>query len=330
MAFTPDTPESLPALPSTAAAELWDSVIIGGGVSGLSAALALGRALRRVLVLDTGEPRNRYAAHMHTVLGHEGVPPQELLRRGRQEAASYGATFHRSRVSSVSESTAEAGVRTMVVTLEDGEQLFTRTVIAATGVVDHLPDLPGLTERWGHSVLHCPYCHGWEVRHQRLGVLATGSMALHQAELLRQWTDQLTFFSAGAGELEAAVVRRLASRGVAVETTAVTKVHGEGEALSSVELADGRHVAVDALFTAGTLVPRDEFLSSLDLKRAEGPVGSFLEVDQGGRTSHERIWAPGNLSNPMANVPMAISAGTMAGATANMALVTEDFDLAAR
>ena len=329
MAFTPDSPESLPTLPSTAASELWDGIVVGGGVSGLSAALALGRSLRRVLVLDTDEPRNRHAEHMHTVLGHEGTPPQVLLRRGRQEAAGYGALFHQARVVQVAESSAEAGHRTMVVTLAGGEQLFARTVIAATGVVDRLPELPGLAERWGRSVLHCPYCHGWEVRHQRLGVLATSPLALHQAELLRQWSDQLTFFSAGAGELKEPIVRRLAARGVIVEPSAVTEVHGEGEAVSAVQLEDGRRIAVDALFTAGRLIPNDHFLSGLRLKRAENPVGSFLEVDQGGRTSHERVWAPGNLSNPMANVPTAISTGTMAGATANMAMVTEDFDLAA-
>ena len=315
-------------LPSTAAGELWDSIVIGGGASGLAAALALGRSLRSVLVLDAAAPRNRFADHMHTVLGHEGLPPAELLRTGRTEAARYGAAFHPAQVTRVSEAQNDAGPRSMAITLEDGQQLFARTVIAATGVSDRLPEIPGLAERWGTSVLHCPYCHGWEVRGQRLGVLATSSLGLHQAELLRQWSDRLTFFSAAAGELEPETVTRLESRGVVIEPTPVAEVRGEGSALSSVTLEDGRSIGVDALFTAAVLVPQEDYLRPLALARAENMAGSFIEVDMTGRTSHDRIWAPGNLSSPMANVPMAVSAGTMAGAAANMALVSEDFDLA--
>ena len=325
-------------LPSTAAGELWDSVIIGGGASGLAAAQALGRSLRRTLVIDAGSPRNRFAEHMHTVLGHDGLAPAELLRTGRAEAARYGVIFHSGRVRHVRESSTEASAaasaaspirpRALSVTLEDGQQLSARTVIAATGVSDQLPEIPGLARRWGRSVLHCPYCHGWEVRGQRLGVLATSELGLHQAELLRQWSDQLTFFSAGAGELDAATAARLESRGVTIEPTPVAELLGEGEALSAVTLEDGRRIGVDALFTAAELVPQEDFLSALDLDRSETMGGSFIAADQNGRTSHDRAWAPGNLSSPMANVPMAVSAGTMAGAMANMTLVSEDFDLA--
>ena len=323
-------------LPSTAAGELWDSIIIGGGTSGLAAAQALGRSRRRTLVIDAGSPRNRFADHMHTVLGHDGTPPAELLRTGRAEAARYGVILHPGRVKQVRDADGSAEdsqknprrPRTLAVTLEDGQQLFARTVIAATGVSDHLPEIPGLAERWGRSVLHCPYCHGWEVRGQRLGVLATSALGLHQAELLRQWSDHLTFFSAGAGELDAETVARLESRGVGIEPTPVAGLLGEGDALSAVALEDGRRVSVDALFTAADLVPHDAFLSPLGLARGETMVGSFIEADQFGKTSHDRVWAPGNLSAPMANVPMAASAGTMAGAMANMTLVSEDFDLA--
>lgn len=316
-------------LPSTAAGELWDSIIIGGGASGLAAAQALGRSLRKTLVIDAGSPRNRFATHMHTVLGHDGTPPAELLHAGRVEAARYGVALHPGRVKQVRDAAQDPSrPRTLVVTLEDDQQLFARTVIAATGVTDHPPAIPGLPERWGRSVLHCPYCHGWEFRGRRLGVLATSALGLHQTELLRQWSDQLTFFSAGAGELDAATAARLESRGVTIEPTPVAELLGEGEALSAVTLEDGRRIGVDALFTAAELVPQEDFLSALDLDRSETMVGSFIAADQNGRTSHDRIWAPGNLSSPMANVPMAVSAGTMAGAMANMTLVSEDFDLA--
>lgn len=218
--------------------------------------------------------------------------------------------------------------RELTVTLDNGQQVRTRSVIAATGITDLLPDVPGLAERWGASVLHCPYCHGWEVRHRRLGVLASGPMALHQAELLRQWSDRLTFFSAAAEPMEEAARRRLESRGITVEPRPVVALHGKGTGLEEAELDDGRRVPVEALFTAGEPVAHEEYLAGLELARAESPLGSFLAVDQGGRTSHERIWAVGNLVSPAANVPMSISSGTMAGAMANMVLISEEFDLA--
>ncbi|GAB3189902.1 NAD(P)/FAD-dependent oxidoreductase [Nesterenkonia suensis] len=325
---TPSTGPSTDHTPSTAEGELYDALVIGGGPAGLSAAVALGRSLRRVLIIDAGAPRNRFASHMHTVLGHEGIDPAELLRRGRQEALSYGADLVTGRVSRLAESTGEAGPTSLVATLEDGRTVFGRVVIAAGGLSDDLPEIPGLAERWGRSVLHCPYCHGWEVRGQRIGVLATSPLALHHAELLRQWTDRLTFFSAGAGELPEETAARLRSRGVTIETVEVAAVEGQGSALSSVALADGRHVPVDALFTLGALRPHDEFLAGFELERAPSPMGDVLTVDATGRTSHPRIWAAGNLASPGANVVVAMSAGTMAGAGANMALVSEDFDAA--
>ncbi|ROR74176.1 NAD(P)/FAD-dependent oxidoreductase [Bogoriella caseilytica] len=306
----------------------WDNIVVGGGAAGMAAALTLGRALRRVLIVDAGSPRNRFAEHMHTVLGHEGLPPRELLRRGAREVAQYGVVLREGNVSTVREQPADSGPRLLQLELDSGERLTARTVIAATGVSDQLPPIPGLAERWGRTVLHCPYCHGWEVRGQRLGVLATSPMNLHQAELLRQWTEDLTFFSAGAGQLDDATAGRLRSRGVVIEPAEVIDVRGDAPDIGAVVLSDGREIAIDALFTGGQLIPNDGYLAGLNLERAEGPVGSFLQVDASSKTSHARIWAPGNLSVPMGNVPMAISAGTMAGAMANMAMVTEDFDLA--
>lgn len=315
-------------LPIAAEAELWDSIIIGGGPAGLSAALAMGRALRRTLIIDAGQPRNRFASHMHSVLGQEGTPPEDLLARGRAEVTQYGGTLHTGSVREVRESTNTAGPRTLMVSLTGGPQLMARTVIAASGVADHLPQIPGLADHWGSTVFHCPYCHGWEVRNQRLGVLAAGPMALHQAELLRQWSDRLTFFSAAVEPLDDAVRRRLQARGVVIEPSPVLEILGSGDHLAGALLENGRHVEVDALLTAGQMRPHDRYLAPLSLDRTENVMGSFLGTDVSGKTSHDRIWAPGNISNPAANVPMSISAGTMAGGAANMSLVIEDFDLA--
>ncbi|GAA1142549.1 NAD(P)/FAD-dependent oxidoreductase [Nesterenkonia lutea] len=313
---------------STAEAEVYDAIIIGSGAAGLSAAQSLGRALRRTLILDTGAPRNRFAAQMHNVLGHDGVAPRELLDAGLKEAARYGVERAEAGVHRVSESTRDSGPRELVVTLDSGVQLFARSVIAASGLTDELPEVPGLAQRWGSSVLHCPYCHGWEFRGQCLAVLASTPMQVHQAQLLRQWSDRLTFFSAGAGELSQETIERLRARDVVVEPTPVVEVTGDGGAVQALVLEDGRRVSVDAIFAAGRLLPRDHYLASLGLDREDTPVGSFLKVDATGQTSHERIWAAGNVASPMATVPTSMSMGSFAGAAANATLVSEDFDLA--
>ncbi len=304
--------------------ENWDVVIAGGGAAGLSAALTLGRSLRRVAVVDAGQPRNRFAAHMHSVLGHEGLDPVELLRKGREEAASYGVTFLDGIVSAV-----RADERTVtVVTGED--ELTARALVVATGLTDDLPELPGLTERWGTSVLHCPYCHGWEVRGSRIGVLGSSPMSSHQAELVRQWTDRLTYFTAGTtdagADLDPETAARLRARGVQLIGTPVSEVLGEDDRLTGVLLADGRQVPLDALFAAPVSRPHDGFLADLGLKRVENPMGSFLATDPTGRTSHPWIWAIGNVVNPGANVPISIGAGSLTGAMVNLALVSEEFD----
>ncbi|RNI21098.1 NAD(P)/FAD-dependent oxidoreductase [Flexivirga caeni] len=303
----------------------WDVIIAGGGPAGLSAALMLGRSRRRVLVIDSGSPRNRFAAHMHGVLGQEGVAPAELAQRGRAEAADYGVEFRDTVVERV-----DREPEGVLVTTADGMALHARALVAATGLRDRLPEVAGLAERWGSTVLHCPYCHGWEVRDQRLGVLTTSPVGLHQAELIRQWSDRVVVFTAGLGELGDEAQARLRARGVRLESEPVEQILGEGAAISGVRLRGGRTVSVDAIFTAGAAVARDRYLAHLCLDRTETPFGSFVSTDATGRTSDERVWAVGNIVNPAANVPMSIGAGAFAGGAVNGALVAWDFDAAVR
>ena len=296
--------------------------MIGGGPAGLSAALMLGRAGRRTLVLDAGQPRNRFAAHMHGVLGNEGTPPADLLARGRTEAAGYGVAFADDTVEKVDVTDSTVAVATT------GSGIWVaRALIVATGLTDDLPEIPGLAQQWGRRVLHCPYCHGWEVRDQRLGVLAMPPMGLHQAELVRQWSAHLVVFTAALGPLDAEAERRLRARGVELISEPVVEIADDGECLA-VRTADGRSVPVDAVFTGGTPRPHDGFLAHLGLARTDTSLGSFLAVDPAGRTSNERIWAVGNVVNPTGNVPLSIGAGAMTGGAVNGALVTEDFDTA--
>ncbi|GAB3386530.1 NAD(P)/FAD-dependent oxidoreductase [Humibacter soli] len=301
----------------------WDVIIVGGGPAGLSAALLLGRSRRRVLVIDAGSPRNRFAAHVHGILGNEDIRPADLVARGRAEAAEYGVEFASGTIERV-ERTADI----LRVTDVDGTERTARAMIVATGIRDDLPAIPGLAERWGSTVLHCPYCHGWEVRDQHLGVLAFPPGGLHQAELIRQWSDRVTVFTAGMTPIAPEVEQRLRSRGVVLEAAPVTAIVGNGTAIEAVRLDDGRDVAIDAVFTAGAPRPHDGFLAPLGLDRTEGPFGSFLTVDFAGRASDDRIWAVGNVVNPTANVPMSIGAGALTGGAVNGALVGWDFDRA--
>ncbi|MDY0910685.1 bifunctional NAD(P)/FAD-dependent oxidoreductase/class I SAM-dependent methyltransferase [Microbacterium sp. CFBP9034] len=301
----------------------WDVIVIGAGIAGLSAAQMLGRARRRTLVVDAGVPRNRFAAHMHGVLGHDGTAPADLLARGRAEAEAYGVDFLPGSVAVV-----EEGDGMVTVTLEDGTAETARAVIVATGLADDLPDIPGLAERWGAGVLHCPYCHGWEVRDRRLGVLLVSEQQLHQAQLVRQWSPDVVVFTHATGPLAPEVERRLRARGVEIVAEPVVEVIGDQPEVSGVRLQGGDTIAVGALFTMGMPRPLDDFLGPLALARTETSFGRFLAVDAMGRTSADRIWAAGNVVNAAANVPLSLGSGAMAGAAVNAALVAEEFDAA--
>lgn len=297
----------------------WDAVVIGGGVAGLSAAQMLGRARRRTLVIDGDSPRNRFAAHMHGVLGHDGIEPAELLRRGREELATYGVVVSDGLVTDVTDD----GQRLRIVR-SDGRVDHARAIVVATGVRDVLPEVVGLAEHWGTSVLHCPYCHGWEVAGRRLGVLATSPASLHQIELVRQWSENVTAFTAAAGAFDAATTSRLIARDIRLVTTpAQSVVTDDSGALTAVVDADGVEHTVDALFVAPFPELELAFLDTLQLARSEGP-GAPLSVDPVGSTSHPRVWAAGNTTAPYGNVPLSMGAGSMAGAAVNAALVAED------
>lgn len=301
----------------------WDVIVIGAGSAGLSAALMLGRSRRTVLMIDSGSPRNRFAEHMHGVLGNEGAAPSDLLARGRAEVSRYGVELRHGEVETVHDRGRRLDVRL------GGDQLLTaRAVILATGITDELPDIPGLAARWGTTVLSCPYCHGWEVRDRRLGVLATSPLGLHQAYLIRQLTDRVTVFTAGAGPLDAATEQRLRARDIRLVPAEVSEVVGDGSSISGVRTADGDSVEVDALFTTGTPRANESAVAELGLEHTDSPFGQWLTVDQMGRTSNSRVWAIGNVVNPALNVPMSIGAGAATGGAVNMALATEDFDRA--
>jgi thioredoxin reductase len=299
----------------------WDAVIIGGGAAGLSAAQMLGRSRRRTLVIDGAEPRNRFAAHMHGVLGHDGLEPARLLEIGRAEARTYDVEIETGTVSSLT--TEGALIR---VERSNGTVDMARAVVIATGIRDELPDIPGLREEWGRSVLHCPYCHGWEVAGQRLGVLATSPASTHQIELVRQLSDRVTAFTAAAGPLDEDTAARFMAREIRIVASAVREVRRDQDALV-VTTEDGADHVVDALFTVGAPASDLDFAADLGLERTDMP-GMPIVVDMRGATSHPRVFAAGNVTAPFANVPVSMGAGSMAGAGVNAMLAAEDFDRA--
>ncbi len=271
-------------------------------------------------MLDAARPRNRFASHMHGVLGNEGVDPATLLERGRAEIASHGVEYQLAAAHEVT------GAAHGLEVILEGAALSTRALVLATGARDQLPHINGLAERWGHTVLHCPYCHGWEVRDQRLGVLITSPLQAHLPFLLRQLSDRVAVFASNASALDASTRARLEAREITVIDAGLTSLEGPARVLEYATTSAGERVPLDALFAGGTVSPHDAMLAGLDLERDESPSGSFLTIDQTGKTSHPRIWAAGNVVTPHANVPMSMGAGTMAGAAVNATLAEEDAD----
>lgn len=308
---------TLPAKPERMKTDRYDVIVVGGGAAGLSAALVLGRARRRVAVIDSGEPRNAPASNMHGYLSRDGLPPAELLRLGRQEADRYGVEFVPGRVVSV--------VLGFSVRLAEGETMETRRLLLATGATDVLPDIPGARERWGRDFLHCPYCHGWEVRDQPVGVLSTGPGSAEHGCLLRQWSDDVAFF-AHTHDLPQVEREQLEACGVGVVDGQVQRLVVEGDRLTGVALANGRIVGRRALFIRPNLRSRAGGL----LEQIGCGVDDLgcVEVDSSGETSVAGVWAAGNVANPRAQVITAAGEGSAAAIAINADLVQEDVRLA--
>jgi thioredoxin reductase len=290
-------------------------VIIGGGAAGLSAALVLSRARRSVVVVDGAEPRNAPAAHMHGFLSRDGLPPTELLAVGRGEVVGYGGEIRSGVAASVS-----ADGSGFVVKLGDGDVLLARRLLVATGLRDELPDVPGVKERWGTDVLHCPYCHGYEVRGRRLGVLGGGPNALHQVQLVRQWAADVVFFPNGT-EVDDEQREHLDARAIGIAEGKVARVVAADDRLEGVELESGYVVARDALFVGPRFVPNADLLA--DLGAAVDEQG-WVVVDGTGRTSVPGVWVAGNAVNPRAQVITAAGEGSAAAIALNADLVEED------
>lgn len=292
----------------------YDTVVVGGGPAGLSAATLLARARRQVVLVDAGNPRNSSADHVHGFLSRDGASPHELLASGRREALRYGAEILQSNVTRV-----DAG---FTVHLESGSVLGSRSVLVATGLRDELPAIPGVREHWGSGVLHCPYCHGHEVRDQPIAVVGGSNrpFTVHQASLIRQWSRDVAFFTNGI-ELTDNERIRLAARSVAIVDVPVARLVANGGVVSGVELVDGTVVPRSVVFVGPTFVPNDELTARIGCTRLEN---GCVATDPTGRTSVDGLWAAGNVADSPAQLINSAAAGSRAAIDINHYLLELD------
>ena len=293
-----------------------DVLVIGGGAAGLSAALVLSRARRRVLVVDSGAPRNAPAAHMQGFLSRDGLPPTELLRLGRDEVRGYGGEI----VDGLVTDLRPDGRDGFLALLEDGTRVSARRVLVTTGLRDELPDVDGLRERWARDVLHCPYCHGYEVRDQPLGVLGGTPDAVRYAQIVRQWSADVVFF-APAETLTPDERTQLVARAIGIVEGPVRRVLVEDDRLCGVEMDDGRVVPRAALFVPPRFVPNNDLLLGLGCTTDDQ---GWPLTDGTGRTTVPGVWTAGNLANARAQVITAAGEGSAAAIALNADLVDAD------
>ena len=306
-----------------------DVAVIGGSAAGLAAALQLGRQRRSVIVVDSGEPRNAPAAHMHSYLGREGHPPAELIADGREEVRSYGGEILNGRVDRVTR-TDDARFR---VELVGGNAIVARRVLAATGLVDELPSIDGLAEHWGGDVIHCPFCHGFEVRDRRVVQIVTHPLGLHTAGLFRQLSARLTVVLHDGVAVDDSELAALRAGGVAIRHGRVTRiVTGADGHVAAVELADHEPIDADAVVVGPRYRVRAEPLAPLGLRPVAHPsgLGDVVETDETGATAVPGLYAAGNLTDPSQQVLQAAANGSRVGAMISFSLADEDLRAAAR
>ncbi len=299
--------------PNTPAEPLFDAIVVGGSFSGLSAALQLARARRRLLVVDAGLPRNRFAAHSHGFLGQDGRPPAEILAQAREQLARYPTVQWLQATATQARVAPEGG---FLLHTDAGSPLAARRLLLATGVLDKLPPVPGLAERWGRSVFHCPYCHGYELNQGRIGVVAASPLAQHHALLLPDW-GTVTLFLNGAHQPDDEQAAALQARGVAVVGGAVREVTGS----ATVVMEDGRRHEMDGLFTQPVTEPAGPLARQLGCELEDSPMGRFVRTGPTKETTVPGVFACGDAARAAGNVALSVGDGALAGAGVHQSLV---------
>lgn len=290
----------------------FDVIIIGGSYAGLSAALQLGRARKNVLVVDAGKRRNRFASHSHGFLGQDGMAPGEIVAEARRQIERYQTIeWAEGRVTD-----AEGSFGDFAVEIDGHRRESAARLILAMGVTDELPDITGLKERWGSSVFHCPYCHGYELDQGKIGVIAASPMAIHHALMLPDW-GETTFFTNGIFVPDMDQDALLSARGVRVEKDRIAEIAGHAD----VVLSDGRSIALAGLFTQPKLRITSDWIGKLGCSVEEGPMGSSIVIDAMKQTTARGVFACGDVARPAGTVALAVGDGAMAGAAAHRSIL---------
>lgn len=290
----------------------FDVIIIGGSYAGLSAALQLGRARKNLLVVDAGKRRNRFASHSHGFLGQDGKAPGEIVAEARRQIERYKTIeWAEGSVTDVEGSSGD-----FVVEIDGRRRESAARLILAMGVTDELPDVAGLKERWGSSVFHCPYCHGYELDHGKIGVIAASPMAIHHALMLPDW-GETTFFTNGIFVPDEDQAALLSARGVRVEKDRIAEIAGHAD----VVLADGSNIALAGLFTQPKLRITSDWIGKLGCSVEEGPMGSSIVTDAMKQTTARGVFACGDVARPAGSVALAVGDGAMAGAAAHRSIL---------
>ncbi|KAA3441714.1 thioredoxin reductase [Mesorhizobium sp. SARCC-RB16n] len=295
----------------------YDLAVVGGSFAGLSAAIQAARARRNVLVIDAGQPRNRFAAHSHGFLGQDGRTPGAILDDARRQLLAYPTARL---VTARADKAIANNSSDFEITTDGGETFGAARLVLATGVRDLLPEVPGLAEQWGETVLHCPYCHGYEVSGGPLGVLATGPMSMHQAQLISDWGD-VTLFGNGLIEPDAEEMLALESKNVRFEPATVSELSEDGSGGLVVHLDGSRKAGVKAIFTAPRNMMASPLAEQLGCGFKDGLLGPMISVDDRQQTTIPGVYAAGDAARAMHNIAFAVSGGTFAGVCAHQSLV---------
>ncbi|WDZ97282.1 NAD(P)/FAD-dependent oxidoreductase [Herbaspirillum sp. WKF16] len=296
----------------------YDVIVVGASFAGASAAMQLARARRKILLIDAGSPRNRYAEASHGFLGQDGTPPHEIMAIAVQQLMAY-PNFE---LAVAYAEHAAADAQGVSVTVEGGRRFQARRLILATGVRDELPPIPGLQERWGKTAIHCPYCHGYEVRDRKLGVIATTPLSAHQGIMLPDW-GPTTYFTQGQFEPEEAELRQMQKRGTAIERTPVVEILGEAPEIEAVRLADGRALELGAVFVGPRVHMSSPLAMQLGCAFEQGAMGPYIRTDEMRQTSVPNVLAAGDAAMAFHNGTMASASGVMAGVSAHRSLIME-------
>lgn len=296
----------------------FDVIIVGGSYSGLAAGMALGRALRNVLIIDAGDPCNKQTPHSHNFLTNDGKPPKEIASLAKQQVSRYGTV-------SFLKGFATAGIKTkngFDIKIETGETFASRKLIFATGIKDTMPDIPGFTESWGISVLHCPYCHGYEVRHQKTGILANGDAGYELSSLISNWTKDLTLYTNGKSTLYYEQSAKLQKHRIQVVETEIDSLENDNGYIKNIVFKSGTKAQVKALYAKLPFVQHSFIPQALGCELTQE---GYIQIDQAHKTSVQGVYACGDNTTRMRTVANAVAMGTTTALMVNKELIEEDF-----